>query len=61
MDRYGQSYRMEIETFLAGVAAGTPPPGRDLFTIVMPIILKTEIIKGKPDVAIVFNQRRCCD
>ena len=26
MDRYGQSYRMEIETFLAGVAAGTPPP-----------------------------------
>jgi myo-inositol 2-dehydrogenase / D-chiro-inositol 1-dehydrogenase len=26
MDRYGYSYRMEIETFLAGVAAGTPPP-----------------------------------
>jgi myo-inositol 2-dehydrogenase / D-chiro-inositol 1-dehydrogenase len=26
MDRYGHSYRMEIETFLGGVAAGTPPP-----------------------------------
>jgi myo-inositol 2-dehydrogenase / D-chiro-inositol 1-dehydrogenase len=26
MDRYGDSYRREIETFLAGVAAGTPPP-----------------------------------
>jgi myo-inositol 2-dehydrogenase/D-chiro-inositol 1-dehydrogenase len=26
MDRYGDSYRMEIETFLGGVAAGTPPP-----------------------------------
>jgi myo-inositol 2-dehydrogenase/D-chiro-inositol 1-dehydrogenase len=26
MDRYGPSYRMEIETFLGGVAAGTAPP-----------------------------------
>jgi myo-inositol 2-dehydrogenase/D-chiro-inositol 1-dehydrogenase len=26
MDRYGHSYRMEIETFLGCVAAGTPPP-----------------------------------
>ena len=26
MDRYGDSYRREIETFLGGVAAGTPPP-----------------------------------
>jgi hypothetical protein len=26
MDRYGESYRREIETFLGGVAAGTPPP-----------------------------------
>ncbi len=26
MDRYGESYRKEIETFLGGVAAGTPPP-----------------------------------
>src|SRR6201993_1137127 len=26
MDRYGESYRREIETFLSGVAAGTPPP-----------------------------------
>jgi myo-inositol 2-dehydrogenase / D-chiro-inositol 1-dehydrogenase len=26
MDRYGHSYRLEIETFLGGVAAGTPPP-----------------------------------
>jgi myo-inositol 2-dehydrogenase/D-chiro-inositol 1-dehydrogenase len=26
MDRYGDSYRREIEMFLAGVAAGTPPP-----------------------------------
>jgi myo-inositol 2-dehydrogenase / D-chiro-inositol 1-dehydrogenase len=26
MDRYGDSYRTEIETFLGGVAAGTPPP-----------------------------------
>jgi myo-inositol 2-dehydrogenase / D-chiro-inositol 1-dehydrogenase len=26
MDRYGESYRREIETFLAGVAAGTLPP-----------------------------------
>ena len=25
MDRYGDSYRREIETFLGGVAAGTPP------------------------------------
>ena len=25
MDRYGDSYRKEIETFLSGVAAGTPP------------------------------------
>jgi myo-inositol 2-dehydrogenase / D-chiro-inositol 1-dehydrogenase len=24
MDRYGESYRTEIETFLGGVAAGTP-------------------------------------
>jgi myo-inositol 2-dehydrogenase / D-chiro-inositol 1-dehydrogenase len=26
MDRYGESYRREIETFLSGVTAGTPPP-----------------------------------
>jgi myo-inositol 2-dehydrogenase/D-chiro-inositol 1-dehydrogenase len=26
MDRYGDSYRREIETFLSGVATGTPPP-----------------------------------
>ncbi len=26
MDRYGESYRREIETFLGGVDAGTPPP-----------------------------------
>jgi len=26
MDRYGDSYRREIETFLSGAAAGTPPP-----------------------------------
>jgi myo-inositol 2-dehydrogenase/D-chiro-inositol 1-dehydrogenase len=26
MDRYGHSYRKEIETFLGGVAAGTPAP-----------------------------------
>ena len=26
MDRYGYSYRKEIETFLGGVAAGTPAP-----------------------------------
>jgi hypothetical protein len=26
MDRYGDSYRREIETFLGGLAAGTPPP-----------------------------------
>jgi myo-inositol 2-dehydrogenase / D-chiro-inositol 1-dehydrogenase len=26
MDRYGDSYRREIETFLGGVAAGTQPP-----------------------------------
>ena len=26
MDRYGDSYRAEIETFLNGVASGTPPP-----------------------------------
>src|ERR1700693_5474990 len=26
MDRYGESYRREIETFLDGVDAGTPPP-----------------------------------
>jgi myo-inositol 2-dehydrogenase/D-chiro-inositol 1-dehydrogenase len=26
MDRYGDSYRKEIETFLGGVATGTPPP-----------------------------------
>jgi predicted dehydrogenase len=26
MDRYGESYRREIETFLGGVAAGDPPP-----------------------------------
>jgi hypothetical protein len=26
MDRYGDSYRREIETFLSGVAAGTLPP-----------------------------------
>ncbi len=26
MDRYGDSYRREIETFLGGAAAGTPPP-----------------------------------
>jgi len=26
MDRYGDTYRREIETFLNGVAAGTPPP-----------------------------------
>ena len=26
MDRYGDSYRTEIETFLSGVAAGTPAP-----------------------------------
>jgi myo-inositol 2-dehydrogenase/D-chiro-inositol 1-dehydrogenase len=26
MDRYGDSYRVEIETFLGGVAGGTPPP-----------------------------------
>jgi|HubBroStandDraft_6_1064221.scaffolds.fasta_scaffold86474_2 myo-inositol 2-dehydrogenase/D-chiro-inositol 1-dehydrogenase len=26
MDRYGYSYRTEIETFLSGAGAGTPPP-----------------------------------
>ncbi len=26
VDRYGESYRKEIETFLVGVAAGTSPP-----------------------------------
>jgi hypothetical protein len=26
MDRYGCSYRTEIETFLSGAGAGTPPP-----------------------------------
>jgi myo-inositol 2-dehydrogenase/D-chiro-inositol 1-dehydrogenase len=26
MDRYGESYRREIETFLGGVASGNPPP-----------------------------------
>ncbi|MBV9673822.1 MAG: inositol 2-dehydrogenase [Verrucomicrobia bacterium] len=26
MDRYGESYRREIETFLGGVAVGAPPP-----------------------------------
>ena len=26
MDRYGESYRREIGTFLGGAAAGTPPP-----------------------------------
>jgi myo-inositol 2-dehydrogenase/D-chiro-inositol 1-dehydrogenase len=26
MDRYGHSYRMEIEAFLGGAAVGTPPP-----------------------------------
>jgi myo-inositol 2-dehydrogenase / D-chiro-inositol 1-dehydrogenase len=26
MDRYGESYRKEIEAFLGGVAAGAPPP-----------------------------------
>ncbi len=26
MDRYGHSYRTEIETFIDGVTAGTPPP-----------------------------------
>ena len=26
MDRYGDSYRAEIETFLSGITEGTPPP-----------------------------------
>jgi myo-inositol 2-dehydrogenase/D-chiro-inositol 1-dehydrogenase len=26
MDRYGESYRKEIETFLGGLESGTPPP-----------------------------------
>jgi myo-inositol 2-dehydrogenase / D-chiro-inositol 1-dehydrogenase len=26
MDRYGESYRTEVETFLRGAAEGTPPP-----------------------------------
>jgi myo-inositol 2-dehydrogenase / D-chiro-inositol 1-dehydrogenase len=26
MDRYGDNYRKEIETFLSGVATGTLPP-----------------------------------
>jgi myo-inositol 2-dehydrogenase/D-chiro-inositol 1-dehydrogenase len=26
MDRYGESYRREIDTFLGGATAGTPPP-----------------------------------